>query len=122
MRCEHGVPANLKLFLIFFSVKVEGRDSKTSKISQQDTPTNKKKMVLLSSWDWVLDWVLFVALSNHCLLFAKTTGLKLEQDHVLIKFKYIILRYLHLLILFILIVYRFGTGFHIVPLFCWVSY
>lgn len=36
-----------------------------------------------------------MALSNHCLLFAKTTGFKLEQDHVLIKFKYIILRYLH---------------------------
>lgn len=32
-----------------------------------------------------------MALSNHCLLFAKTTGFKLEQDHVLIKFKYIIL-------------------------------
>ena len=42
--------ANLKLFLFFFSVKVEGRDSNTSKISQQDhTPTNKKKTVLLSS-------------------------------------------------------------------------
>ena len=51
MRCEHGVRANLKLFLFFFSVKVEGRDSKTSKISLQDTPTNKKKTVLLSSWD-----------------------------------------------------------------------
>lgn len=63
-----------------------------------------------------------MVLSNHCLLFAKTTGFKLEQDHVLIKFKYIILRYLHLLIVFILIVYRFGTGFHIVSLFCWVSY
>lgn len=62
-----------------------------------------------------------MALSNHCLLFAKTTGFKLEQDNVLIKFKYIILRYLHLLIAFILIVYRFGTGFHIVSLFCWVS-
>ena len=62
-----------------------------------------------------------MALSDHCLLFAKTTGFKLEQDHVLIKFKYIILRYLHLLIAFILIVYRFGTGFHIVSLFCWVS-
>ena len=62
-----------------------------------------------------------MALSNHCLLFAKTTGFKLEQDHVLITFKYNILRYLHLLIAFILIVYRFGTGFHIVSLFCWVS-
>ena len=62
-----------------------------------------------------------MALSNHCLLFAKS-WFKLEQDHVFIKFKYIILRYLHLLIVFILIVYRFGTGFHIVSLFCWVSY
>lgn len=66
-----------------------------------------------------------MALSNHCLLFAKS-WFKLEQDHVFIKFKYIILRYLHLLIVFILIVYRFGTtGFgylDFVSLFCWVSY